>query len=140
MKKIQLLTAGLITGVIATLGYITFAGDQSSQDLQTVTVAEQEKSQVDIQSAELNKEAAASSETNSAAINLTVNQEVPTQAEPILANEDKAYARKAPPPPIGSNQSRDANHSNHQSHGHEQAPVSQQRNVNEPAPPTGANQ
>jgi len=137
MNKTQLLTAGLISAVIVTLGYIILVDDQSSQDLQTV--AEHEESQVDIKSAELNKEGAAPIEVNSE-INSTVNQEVPSQAEPILANEDKAYARKAPPPPIGSNQSRDARHNNHQAHGHEQAPVSQQRNVNEPAPPTGANQ
>lgn len=144
MNKVQLLTASLITGVIATVGYVTLASDVSLQNLQSVTVAKPAESKI---------KAKIESQSTNLSTNLGTNisadaapaseQKVASQSEPLVrksVSKEKAYARKAPPPPIGSNQSRDARHSNHQAHGHEQAPVSQQRDVNAPAPPTGANQ
>lgn len=52
--------------------------------------------------------------------------------------EVRGYSRPAPPPPLTANQSRDARDNVTQGHGHEHAPVSRARKVNEPAPPLGA--
>jgi len=139
MKTIKILILFSVTAAIATSAYQLISSDEENILAKPI---EEITSQSKIQNShfihgEENKSAYLAS-TQNKNDTATLHIENKTQQEDTQG-EVRGYSRPAPPPPLTANQSRDARDNVTQGHGHEHAPVSRARKVNEPAPPSGEN-
>lgn len=140
MKIIKLLIAVSITAAVTTFGYQLISNDQQNESTKAV---EKIVNQNDIQNRHIlkreeGKKTYLTSNENTTDTTTTHIEENRYQQEETQ-REAKGYSRLAPPPPLTANQSKDARHKQTQGHGHEHAPVSRTRKINESAPPVGAN-
>ncbi len=139
MKTLNLLVAVSATAAITISSYLHLSSDKKSTFVKPVegitSLASNQNGRIIHE--EENKSAQLVSPPNTSptpALNMKRN----TDKQVEMQREARGYARLAPPPPLAANQSRDARHNDTQGHGHEHAPVSKSREVNEPAPPSGA--